>query len=71
MIKLDRIENGIAVIEDENGDFTEIPLSELPDGVREGSALTRTDCGFEAQKEETRKLRKRNSVRANALFKRK
>lgn len=36
---IDRIENGYAVIENE-GIMLDIPISQLPDGVKEGDVLT-------------------------------
>lgn len=44
---VDRIEEGIAVIIDENGERYEIPAQELPKGACEGSGLLRTENGFE------------------------
>lgn len=39
MIYVDRIENGFAVLEIEKDRFDTVPLSVLPEGTREGSAL--------------------------------
>ena len=42
---IDRIENGIAVIEDK-GRFIEVNVSELPDDSREGSVLIKCAEGY-------------------------
>ncbi len=42
---VDRIENGIAVLETEDG-FIEIEIALLPDNVREGSVLRKDDDRF-------------------------
>ncbi len=37
---IDRIEDGgVAVIEDENGVFSDVPVGSLPEGAREGTCL--------------------------------
>lgn len=45
MITVDRIEEGIAVLDD-NGKMINVPLYELPFGTKEGSLLVRTEKGF-------------------------
>ncbi len=57
---VDRIEGDFAVTE-YDGEMTDIPLSELPDGVREGSVLILSDEGFIFDKES-------ESDRKNKLF---
>ena len=42
---IDRVENGIAVCEREDGGFDNIPLRELPKGAREGSVLVKDRVG--------------------------
>ena len=44
MIVVDRIEDGIAVIYS-GSDRLDIPVSDLPEGVHEGSVLKREDGG--------------------------
>ncbi len=39
MFFVDRIEDGIAVLEDEHGTISSFPVSSLPEGIREGSVL--------------------------------
>lgn len=68
---IDRIENGIAVIENEDGGMSEIPLSELPDTVREGSVIVKTAGGYIHDRETEGLRRKRLSERTRRIFKRK
>ena len=44
---VDRIENGYAVCELENGSFQTFPMSELPAGCLEGSVLIWEDSAWE------------------------
>ena len=37
---IDRLENGFAVCEIEEGSFADIPEKVLPDGVKEGDVIT-------------------------------
>lgn len=65
---VDRIEGNIAVIEQEDGSFIEIPLHRLPEGVREGSVLTQTECGFSMDAAAERARRELLSERTAKLF---
>ena len=65
---IDRIENAIAVIEREDGTLFEIPLSELPDCVCEGSVLVHNCEGYAMDKIATDERRKRNAMRTRSLF---
>lgn len=65
---VDRIENGIAVI-DEGGKRTDIPLSELPEGTREGSLLKRENGKLVLDTETEKALREKLKKRTDALFK--
>ena len=66
---VDRIENGMAVIERENGTFLEIPLSELPESVHEGCVLVSNCEGYALDIVAERELRKRNALLTSQLFK--
>ncbi len=66
---VDRIENGIAVI-DEGGRRTDIPLSELPRGTREGSLLKRENGKLVLDTEREKALKEKLKKRTDALFKR-
>ena len=43
---IDRIEDRLAVLEDEDGGCTNVPVTLLPDGAREGDVLTWTEPGI-------------------------
>lgn len=45
MFSIDRIEGNYAVLE-ENGATQDVPLSELPEGIREGDLLERKPDGW-------------------------
>ncbi len=65
---VDRIENGTAVIDD-NGKRVEIPLSELPEGTREGSLLQRKNGELFLDFEAAQKQRKELAKKTDTLFK--
>lgn len=67
MIVVDRIEEEYAVVffDDERRD---IPLSELPEGVREGSVLTETADGFSLSREAEEERRRSLAERTRRLF---
>lgn len=68
MITVDRIENGIAVIEGDDGAFFQLPASQLPHGVREGSVLRRTQDGFVLDPEAERERRHMLYEKTKRLF---
>ncbi|HBL41243.1 MAG TPA: DUF3006 domain-containing protein [Ruminococcaceae bacterium] len=45
MLYIDRIEDGFAVCEQEDGSFVSLSLSDLPEGVKDGSVLNRDEQG--------------------------
>ena len=57
MIPVDRIENGFAVVTDENGRVTDIPLEKISGNVREGDILVPDGENFRADKDLTEKRR--------------
>lgn len=65
---VDRIENGIAVIEREDGNFFELPLSELPESVQDGSVLIANCEGYALDNLATKERRIRNAARTRSLF---
>lgn len=68
MIIVDRIEEGFAVVY--FGDEKRvIPLSELPEGVREGSVLKQSSEGFVLDPEAEAERRKHISQKMRRLFK--
>lgn len=68
MLIIDRIEDGIAVIEDGNRRF-EILASRLPEGAREGSVLVPDGDGFSASESKTAERRRKLSELTGRLFK--
>ena len=62
---IDRIENDVAVLEDEAGRHIRVPVLRLPQGVRDGTCLTEADGVFTADpaREELRRLQLARRVR--------
>lgn len=69
MYILDRIEENFAVIYDENGNKTDVKVSEINGVIKEGVVLGRNDDGWFVDEEETEKRRSVLSKRLNNLFK--
>lgn len=70
MIIVDRIEEGIAVVL--FGDIRrDIPISELPEGVHEGSVLLKKSGGFMLDTSAEKKRRRELAERTRSIFKRK
>ena len=61
---IDRLENGFAVCEIEEGSFADIPEKVLPDGVKEGDVIT-----ISVDKSETEKKKEKIEGLMNSLFK--
>lgn len=66
---IDRIEEGIAVCEDSNGNHINIQTALLPEGVKEGDIISAGDNGFVICREETEERRKQMAVRQRNIFK--
>ncbi len=60
LLIVDRIAGGFAVCEDEKLGIRNIPLEELPPGIREGSVLRARDGVFTLDAAEETKRRKQN-----------
>lgn len=52
MLIIDRIEDGIAVIENDS-ERLEIPICDLPLGAKEGNIIAKTESGFVILSDET------------------
>lgn len=65
---VDRIENDIAVCEDKEQKLHDIPLSKLPEGLKEGDVLTLKDGKYFVDKELTQNLREKNYNLQKKLF---
>lgn len=58
---IDRIEEGMAVLECENGDMVNLDVSTLPKNIREGDILEFADGSYFLDDEETKK--RKNHIR--------
>ncbi len=61
---IDRIENNIAVCEFDTGKTIDVPLSALPDGIKEGDVIS-----LSIDKEETNNRKEKINNLMNNLFK--
>lgn len=68
MLIVDRIENGQAVCEAEDGSFQTISLSQCNGTVREGDVLRKTESGYEVDQEQTEKRREKIRRMSRDLF---
>lgn len=66
---VDRIVNNTAVIEREDGTFFKLPLSELPECVREGSVLVQNCEGYAVDMLATKERRTGSAMLTWKLFK--
>ncbi len=69
LFSIDRIESSFAVLVDENGETVTVNADQLPDGVREGDMVKKTDAGFFAAPEETELRRQQVLALQNRLRK--
>ncbi len=67
MFSIDRIEGETAVLEDENGEFSTVALTELPPAVREGSVL-RSENGLWSIDTDEAARRRAEALRLQALL---
>lgn len=65
---IDRFEGEIAVLEDENSNFTEIKKSLLPDNAKEGDCVVLKDGNYTINKENTAKLKEEIDDLMDDLF---
>ena len=56
---IDRIEEKIAICEDDNGNILKLTLDELPQNIHEGDIIERTENGFVIDTGETQIRRKK------------
>jgi hypothetical protein len=68
---IDRIEGNFAVCEDENGKFTDIEVSTLPEGVGEGDIIAIENGEAVFLKEETEERRRKIQQKRREILKRK
>lgn len=67
---VDRIEEGIAVCEDENGGRMTVKVEELTFDVKEGDIICKTNSGFELLPDETAEKKKRMANLQKSIFNR-
>ncbi|HIZ56267.1 MAG TPA: DUF3006 domain-containing protein [Firmicutes bacterium] len=65
---VDRIEGNLAVCEGPAGQMRQVPLADLPPGIREGDLLTEEGGSWTFLPEETRARREKAIRRMNALW---
>lgn len=68
MLIVDRIENGFAVCEQDDGSFVDLPLECCAGTVREGDVLVRSGEGYHVDEAETAKRRDRAKRLSDGLF---
>lgn len=67
---VDRIENTVAVLEDEEMNHTEVLLADLPESIKEGSVLVlNSDGSFMLDMAQTEKRKQKMLDLQNKLFK--
>ena len=66
---IDRIEQEIAICEEESGAMVKLPLKELPKGSREGDILFKINGAFQFDGEETNRRRQKMREKLNRLIK--
>lgn len=70
-LTVDRIMEGIAVLEKEDESHVEVPVSELPEGVREGNILCFVDGVYRVDAEAESDARRRIVSKQRSVFKKK
>ena len=68
---IDRIEEKIAICEDDNGNILKLTLDELPQIIHEGDIIERTENGFVIDTGETQIRRKKMAELQKNIFKNK
>jgi hypothetical protein len=66
---IDRIEQELAICEEESGAMVKLPLKELPKGSREGDVLFKRNGTFQFDGEETNRRRQKMREKLNRLIK--
>ena len=65
---IDRIEDGIATLENEEGRMEEYPAESMPKGAKEGDCLVFSDEGFVRDEDATKARRERILELRRSLF---
>ena len=68
---VERIEENIALCEDDLGKTVKLRLDELPENIREGEIIVRTENGYTIDSDETSARRKKMAEMQKRLFNKK
>lgn len=68
---VERIEENIAICEDDLGETIKLSLDELPENIREGDIIVRTENGYTIDSDETSVRRKKMAEMQKKLFNKK
>ena len=68
---VERIEENIALCEDDLGGTIKLNLDELPENIREGEIIVRTENGYTIDSDETSARRKKMAEMQKKLFNKK
>lgn len=71
LLIVDRIEGEYAVCEEPLGNRQDIPLSQLPEGLREGDCLWEEEGSYRLDREESARRRQKNRDLFQQLLKKK
>lgn len=65
---IDRIEENIALCEDDDGNVLKLSVDELPQEIREGDIIEKTENGFVIDADETQLRRKKMAELQRNIF---
>ncbi len=65
---VDRIEENIAVCEDEQGNMHSLPVDRLPEDIREGDCLVQQEDGYHIDRQLTQRRRQEMLDLQNSLW---
>jgi len=65
---IDRIEDGIAVLENKSGEIIELPRKDLPKGAREGQCLIKEGEGYAIDRAGTEKRKAEMKARLDRIL---
>ena len=68
---VERIEENVALCEDDLGKTVKLRLDELPENIREGDMIVRTENGYTIDSDETSVRRKKMAEMQKKLFNKK
>lgn len=66
---IEKVENNIAVCENDGGEILNMELSRLPADIREGDVIIQTESGFVVDCDETQKRRRKMAELQKNVFK--